>query len=117
VLVAQFIREDLEKPLLWLHELIKRWIKPATSVGEFWMDHYEMGGRMALSYAFGFSGLIFVFRFRIQFQEQAPALTIYQVHILLCIILSSIVSDIQSAISGCMSFALKLYRTRVNSIY
>ncbi|MCX6059852.1 MAG: IS701 family transposase [Chloroflexi bacterium] len=39
----------------------------------------------------------FLVRLRIQFQEQAPALTIYQVRILLCSVLPSFISDIQSA--------------------
>jgi len=40
----------------------------------------------------------FLVRLRIQFQDQAPALTIYQVRLLLCSVLPSFVSDIQSAL-------------------
>ena len=40
----------------------------------------------------------FLVRLRIHFQEQAPALTIYQVRILLCSVLPSFISDIQSAL-------------------
>ena len=40
----------------------------------------------------------FLVRLRIQFQEQAPALTLYQVRILLCSVLPSFISDIESAL-------------------
>jgi hypothetical protein len=40
----------------------------------------------------------FLVRLRIQFQEQAPALTIYQIRILLCGVLPSFISDIQTAL-------------------
>ena len=40
----------------------------------------------------------FLVRLRIQFQDQSPTLTIYQVRILLCSVLPPFISDIQAAL-------------------
>ena len=68
--------------------------------GEVGMDHYEMRSWIGWHHHMLLVCLAhhFLVRLRIQFQEQAPALTIYQVRILLCSVLPSFVSDIQSAI-------------------
>jgi SRSO17 transposase len=68
--------------------------------GEVGMDHYEMRSWIGWHHHMLLVSLAhhFLVRLRIQFQEQAPALTIYQVRILLCSVLPSFVSDIQSAI-------------------
>jgi SRSO17 transposase len=67
--------------------------------GEIGMDHYEMRSWMGWHHHMLLVCLAhhFLVRLRIRFQEQAPALTIYQVRILLCSVLPSFVS-IQSAI-------------------
>ena len=68
--------------------------------GEVGMDHYEMRSWLGWHHHMLFVALAhhFLVRLRIHFQEQAPALTIYQVRILLCSVLPSFVSDIQSAL-------------------
>ncbi len=68
--------------------------------GEVGMDHYEMRSWLGWHHHMLLVSLAhhFLVRLRIQFQEQAPALTIYQVRILLCSVLPSFVSDIQSAL-------------------
>ena len=68
--------------------------------GEVGMDHYEMRSWVGWHHHMLLVCLAhhFLVRLRIHFQEQAPALTIYQVRILLCSVLPSFVSDIQSAI-------------------
>jgi SRSO17 transposase len=68
--------------------------------GEVGMDHYEMRSWMGWHHHMLLVGLAhhFLVRLRIQFQEQAPALTIYQVRILLCSVLPSFIFDIQSAL-------------------
>lgn len=68
--------------------------------GEVGMDHYEMRSWLGWHHHMLLVCLAhhFLVRLRIQFQEQAPALTIYQVRVLLCSVLPSFVSDIQSAI-------------------
>jgi SRSO17 transposase len=68
--------------------------------GEVGMDHYEMRSWVGWHHHMLLVCLAhhFLVRLRIQFQEQAPALTIYQVRLLLCSVLPSFVSDIQSAI-------------------
>ncbi len=70
------------------------------SKGEVGMDHYEMRSWLGWHHHMLLVALAhhFLVRLRIQFQEQAPALTVYQVRILLCSVLPSFVSDIQSAI-------------------
>jgi SRSO17 transposase len=70
------------------------------SKGEVGMDHYEMRSWLGWHHHMLLVSLAhhFLVRLRIQFREQAPALTIYQVRILLCSVLPSFVSDIQSAI-------------------
>jgi len=67
--------------------------------GEVGMDHYEMRSWIGWHHHLLLVSLAhhFLVRLRIQFQEQAPALTIYQVRILLCSVLPSFLSDIQSA--------------------
>jgi SRSO17 transposase len=68
--------------------------------GEVGMDHYEMRSWLGWHHHMLLVSLAhhFLVRLRITFQEQAPALTIYQVRILLCSVLPSFVSDIQSAL-------------------
>ncbi len=68
--------------------------------GEIGMDHYEMRSWIGWHHHMLLVALAhhFLVRLRIQFQDQAPALTIYQVRILLCSVLPSFVSDIQSAL-------------------
>jgi len=70
------------------------------SKGEVGMDHYEMRSWLGWHHHMLLVSLAhhFLVRLRILFQEQAPALTIYQVRILLCSVLPSFVSDIQSAL-------------------
>jgi len=67
------------------------------SKGEVGMDHYEMRSWIGWHHHMLLVSLAhhFLVRLRIQFQEQAPALTIYQVRILLCSVLPSFASDIQ----------------------
>jgi len=68
--------------------------------GEVGMDHYEMRSWIGWHHHMLLVSLAhhFLVRLRIQLQELAPALTIYQVRLLLCSVLPSFVSDIQSAI-------------------
>lgn len=68
--------------------------------GEVGMDHYEMRSWIGWHHHMLLVSLAhhFLVRLRIRFQEQAPALTIYQVRILLCSVLPSFISDIQSAL-------------------
>lgn len=70
------------------------------SKGEVGMDHYEMRSWIGWHHHMLFVSLAhhFLVRLRIQFQDQAPALTIYQVRLLLCSVLPSFVSDIQAAL-------------------
>jgi len=70
------------------------------SKSEVGMDQYEMRSWIGWHHHMLLVCLAhhFLVRLRIQFQEQAPALTIYQVRILLCSVLPSFVSDIQSAL-------------------
>jgi SRSO17 transposase len=90
-----------------LHEFIRisgmRW--PIETIfeeakGEVGMDHYEMRSWIGWHHHMLLVSLAhhFLVRLRIQFQERAPALTIYQVRILLCSVLPSFISDIQSAL-------------------
>jgi SRSO17 transposase len=68
--------------------------------GEVGMDHYEMRSWRGWHHHMLLVSLAhhFLVRLRIQLQELAPALTIYQVRILLSSVLPSFVSDIQSAL-------------------
>ena len=68
--------------------------------GEVGMDHYEMRSWLGWHHHMLLVSLAhhFLVRLRIRFQEQAPALTIYQVRFLLCSVLPSLVFDIQSAL-------------------
>jgi len=68
--------------------------------GEVGMDHYEMRSWMGWHHHMLLVSLAhhFLVRLRIQFQEQAPALTIYQVRLLLCSVLPSFIFDIQTAL-------------------
>lgn len=68
--------------------------------GEIGMDHYEMRSWVGWHHHMLLVSLAhhFLVRLRIQFQEQAPALTIYQARLLLGSVLPSFVSDIQSAL-------------------
>ena len=64
------------------------------------MDQYEMRSWIGWHHHMLLVSLAhhFLVRLRILFQEQAPALTIYQVRILLCSVLPSFILDIQSAL-------------------
>ena len=68
--------------------------------GEVGMDHYEMRSWIGWHHHMLLVCLAhhFLVRLRIQFQHQAPALTIYQVRILLCSVLPSFAFDIQAAL-------------------
>ena len=68
--------------------------------GEVGMDHYEMRSWLGWHHHMLLVSLAhhFLVRLRIQFQDQAPALTIYQVRILLCSVLPSFILDIQAAL-------------------
>ena len=68
--------------------------------GEVGMDHYEMRSWQGWHHHMLLVSLAhhFLVRLRIQLQEQAPALTIYQVRILLCSVLPSFISDVQAAL-------------------
>jgi hypothetical protein len=90
-----------------LHEFVRisemRW--PIETIfeeskGEVGMDQYEMRSWLGWHHHMLLVSLVhhFLVRLRLQFQEQAPALTIYQARILLCSILPSFISDIQSAL-------------------
>jgi len=68
--------------------------------GEVGMDHYEMRSWVGWHHHMLLVSLAhhFLVRLRIQLQELAPALTIYQLRWLLCSVLPSFVFDIQSAL-------------------
>lgn len=68
--------------------------------GEVGMDHYEMRSWIGWHHHMLLVSLAhhFLVRLRIQFQDQAPALTHYQVRLLLCSVLPSFVFDIQSTL-------------------
>jgi SRSO17 transposase len=68
--------------------------------GEVGLDHYEMRSWVGWHHHMLLVSLAhhFLVRLRIKFQKQAPALTIYQVRLLLCSVLPSFISDIQSAV-------------------
>jgi SRSO17 transposase len=68
--------------------------------GEVGMDHYEMRSWIGWHHHMLLVSLAhhFLVRLRIQFQEQAPALTIYQIRSLLCSVLPSFVFDLQSVL-------------------
>lgn len=68
--------------------------------GEVGMDHYEIRSWIGWHHHMLLVSLAhhFLVRLRIQFQEQAPALTIYQVRFLLCSVLPSFAFDIQAAL-------------------
>ena len=68
--------------------------------GEVGMDHYEMRSWLGWHHHMLLVSLAhhFLVRLRIHFHEQAPALTIYQVRVLLCSVLPSFIFDIQSAL-------------------
>lgn len=68
--------------------------------GEIGMDHYEMRSWIDWHHHMLLISLAhhFLVRLRIQFQELAPALTIYQVRILLCSVLPSFLFDVQAAL-------------------
>ena len=68
--------------------------------GEVGLDQYEMRSWQGWHHHMLLVSLAhhFLVRLRIHFQEQAPALTIYQVRFLLCGVLPSSVFDIQTAL-------------------
>jgi SRSO17 transposase len=68
--------------------------------GEVGMDHYEMRSWIGWHHHMLLVSLAhhFLVRLRIQLQELAPALTIYQVRLLLCSVLPSFWFDIQSTL-------------------
>jgi len=70
------------------------------SKGEVGLDHYEMRSWIGWHHHMLLVSLAhhFLVRLRIQFQELAPALTIYQVRLLLCTVLPSFWFDIQSTL-------------------
>jgi SRSO17 transposase len=99
-----FSNAPLDTPL---HEFVRisgmRW--PIESIfeeskGVVGMDHYEMRSWIGWHHHMLLVSLAhhFLVRLRILFQDQAPALTIYQVRILLCSVLPSFISDIQAAL-------------------
>lgn len=77
--------------------------------GEVGMDHYEMRSWIGWHHHMLLVSLAhhFLVRLRIQFQEQAPALTIYQVRLLLCSVLPSFILDIQSALERVRYYQLR----------
>jgi hypothetical protein len=79
----------------WLIETIFEEAK-----GEVGMDHYEMRSWIGWHHHMLLVSLAhrFLVRLRIQLQELAPALTIYQIRWLLLRVLPSFVLDIQSAL-------------------
>jgi SRSO17 transposase len=79
------------------------------SKGEIGMDQYEMRSWIGWQHHMLLVALAhhFLVRLRIQFQEQAPALTIYQVRILLCSVLPSFISDIQAALERVQYYQLR----------
>lgn len=68
--------------------------------GEVGMDHYEMRSWLGWHHHMLLVSLAhhFLVRLRIRFQEQAPALTIYQVRLLLLAVLPTPVFNIQAAL-------------------
>jgi len=68
--------------------------------GEVGLDHYEMRSWLGWHHHMLLASLAhhFLVRLRIRFQEQAPALTIYQVRLLLAAVLPTPVFDIQAAL-------------------
>ena len=68
--------------------------------GEVGMDHYEMRSWIGWHHHMLLVSLAhhFLVRLRIKLQELAPALTIYQVRILLCSVLPSFIFDVQAAL-------------------
>ena len=68
--------------------------------GEVGLDHYEMRSWLGWHHHMLLVSLAhhFLVRLRIRFQEQAPALTIYQVRLLLSSVLPAPVFDIQTAL-------------------
>ena len=68
--------------------------------GEAGMDHYEMRSWQGWHHHMLLVSLAhhFLVRLRIRFQEQAPALTIYQVRLLLSCVLPAPVFDVQAAL-------------------
>jgi SRSO17 transposase len=68
--------------------------------GEVGMDHYEMRSWLGWHHHMLLVSLAhhFLVRLRVQFHEQAPTLTIYQVRLLLASVLPSFVFDIQAAL-------------------
>jgi SRSO17 transposase len=104
VIKYYFSNAPLDTPL---HEFVRisgmRW--PIESIfeeskGEVGMDHYEMRSWIGWHHHMLLVSLAhhFLVRLRILFQDQAPALTIYQVRILICSVLPSFISDIQAAL-------------------
>ncbi len=77
--------------------------------GEVGMDHYEMRSWIGWHHHMLLVSLAhhFLVRLRIQLQELAPALTIYQVRLLLCSVLPSFVYDIQSALERVRYYQLR----------
>ncbi|MEW6092760.1 MAG: IS701 family transposase [Chloroflexota bacterium] len=90
--LSEFVRIS---GMRWLIETIFEEAK-----GEVGMDHYEMRSWLGWHHHMLLVALAhhFLVRLRIRFQEQAPALTIYQVRLLLAAILPAPVLDIQAAL-------------------
>lgn len=68
--------------------------------GEIGLDHYEMRSWIGWHHHMLLVSLAhhFLVRLKIQFQEQAPALTFYQVRLLLSSVLPTLLFDIQAAL-------------------
>jgi len=90
-----------------LHEFVRisgmRW--PIETIfeeakGEVGLDHYEMRSWAGWHHHMLLVSLAhyFLMRLRIRFHQQAPALTIYQVRLLLSCVLPALVFDIQAAL-------------------
>lgn len=90
-----------------LHEFVRisgmRW--PIETIfeeakGEVGLDHYEMRSWLGWHHHMLLVALAhhFLMRLKIRFQEQAPALTVYQVRLLLSCVLPAPVFDIQAAL-------------------
>ena len=79
------------------------------SKGEVGMDHYEIRSWIGWHHHMLLVSLAhhFLVRLRIQFQDQSPTLTIYQVRLLLCSVLPSFISDIQSALERVRYYQLR----------
>ena len=81
------------------------------SKGEVGLDHYEMRSWLGWHHHMLLVSLAhhFLVRLRIRFQEQAPALTIYQVRILLASVLPKPICDAQAALDRVQYYQKRNY--------